>query len=165
MPDRSFLDWPFFDDGHRRLAAELDDWAAASVAGLAHGDDVDAASRALVAALGEAGWLGYCVPAAHGGRFDGFDVRSLCIVRETLGNDRRLLLPGIRVSMAEAVAALERVAGDRPRGKISFEVDPTIQAIVDGWPRETRSARAAALGFQADGSMDEIVQAYIEDEL
>ena len=84
---------------------------------------------------------------------------------ETLGADRRLLLPGIRVSMAKAVAALERVAGDRPRGEISFEVDPAIQAIVDGWPRETHSARAAALGFQADGSMDEIVRAYIEDEL
>ena len=68
-------------------------------------------------------------------------------------------------SMAEAVAALERVAGDRPRGTIAFEVDPAIQAIVDGWPRETRSGRAAALGFRADGSMDEIVRAYIEDEL
>jgi len=84
---------------------------------------------------------------------------------EALGNDRRLLLPGLRVSMAEAVAALERVAGSRPRGRISFEVDPVIQGIVDGWPRETRSARAEALGFQGDQSMDEIIRAHIEDEL
>jgi acyl-CoA dehydrogenase len=27
MFDRSFLDWPFFDDAHRRLAAEVDAWA------------------------------------------------------------------------------------------------------------------------------------------
>lgn len=84
---------------------------------------------------------------------------------EALGSNRRLLLPGIRVSMAEAVAALERVAGGRPRGKITFEVDPAIQAIVDGWPRETRSVRSEALGFQGDRNMDEIVRAYIEDEL
>ena len=32
-----------------------------------HGD-TDAACRALVRQLGEAGWLRYCVPAAHGGR-------------------------------------------------------------------------------------------------
>jgi nucleoside-diphosphate-sugar epimerase len=84
---------------------------------------------------------------------------------ERLGTDRRLLLPGLRVSQAEAVAALERVAGGRPRGRIDFAPDPAIQAIVDGWPKETWSARAAALGFQGDASMDEIIQAYIEDEL
>jgi nucleoside-diphosphate-sugar epimerase len=67
--------------------------------------------------------------------------------------------------MAEAVAALERVAGDRPRGQISFEIDAQIQAIVDGWPRETQSARAQALGFQPDASMDDVIRAYIEDEL
>ncbi len=86
MADRTFLDWPFFDDGHRRLAAELDAWAAAKVATLAHGDDLDAASRGLVTALGDAGWLEYCVPAAHGGRFPEFDVRSLCLVREILAH-------------------------------------------------------------------------------
>ena len=84
MADRTFLDWPFFDDGHRRLAAELDGWAAATVATLAHGDDLDAASRGLVTALGDGGWLKYCVPSAHGGRFPEFDVRSLCLVREIL---------------------------------------------------------------------------------
>ncbi len=82
-----------------------------------------------------------------------------------LNGNRRLLLPGIRVSMAEAVAALERVAGDRPRGRISFEIDPAIQAIVDGWPKETRSARAEALGFQPDASIDDVIRGYIEDEL
>ena len=82
-----------------------------------------------------------------------------------LGANRRLMLPGIRVSMGEAVTALKRVAGNRHLGEIRFEIDPAIQRIVDGWPKETRSARAAALGFQGDGSVDEIVRGYIEDEL
>ena len=31
MPDRTFLDWPFCDDAHRALAAELEPWAAREV--------------------------------------------------------------------------------------------------------------------------------------
>lgn len=82
-----------------------------------------------------------------------------------LAGNRRLLLPGIRVSMGEAVAALERVAGNRRKGRVSFEIDPATQKIVDGWPKETRSDRAAALGFTGNGSVDEIVAQHIEDEL
>jgi nucleoside-diphosphate-sugar epimerase len=82
-----------------------------------------------------------------------------------LQGDRRLLLPGLRVSMAEAVAALERVAGDRPRGQITFEIDDQIQAIADSWPKQTRSVRAQALGFEPDASIDDVIRAYIEDEL
>ncbi|WP_447763476.1 acyl-CoA dehydrogenase family protein [Sphingopyxis panaciterrae] len=85
MADTSFLDWPFFDDGHRRLAADLDSWAAGALAPFAHAHgDVDEACGRIVRLLGEAGWLRYCVPASHGGRFEDLDVRSLCIIRETL---------------------------------------------------------------------------------
>ncbi|MEE8247050.1 MAG: D-erythronate dehydrogenase [Alphaproteobacteria bacterium] len=84
---------------------------------------------------------------------------------EALGDNRRLLLSGIRVTMGEAVEAMARVAGNRHRGRVRFEVDPAIQAIVDGWPQASRSDRAARLGFKADESMDEIIAAHIEDEL
>ena len=83
MSDRAFLDWPFFDDGHRKLADELEAWCRAELADDEPGD-VDAACRDLVARLGAGGWLRYCVPAEYGGVHDGFDVRSLCVIRETL---------------------------------------------------------------------------------
>ena len=51
MTDKTYLQLPFFDDGHRALAASLDTWAAQHVAH-AHGVDVDATCRALVRALG-----------------------------------------------------------------------------------------------------------------
>ena len=73
--DRSFLDWPFFEDHHRDLAAALDDWCAANLP-VDHGD-VDAACRGLVAALGQGGWL------RHSGG-EALDVRTLCLIRETL---------------------------------------------------------------------------------
>lgn len=75
MSDRSFLDWPFFEDQHRTLAGMLEDWAGAHLP-VDHGD-VDAACRGLVVALGAAGIL------RHSGG-EALDVRSLCLIRETL---------------------------------------------------------------------------------
>src|SRR5688500_7356708 len=84
MPDRTFLAWPFFADGHRDLAARLGDWAAREVSGVSHDGDVDATCRDLVRRLAEGGWLRYAVPAAYGGVHERLDVRSLCLARETL---------------------------------------------------------------------------------
>ena len=79
MADRSFLSWPFFEDRHRELAEALDLWAADRLGAVDH-DDTDMACRALVALLGDGGWL------RHSGAQAGetLDVRSLCLIRETL---------------------------------------------------------------------------------
>ncbi len=84
MTDKSFLDWPFFEDRHRRLADDVEAWARANVSGLANHHDVDGSCRRLVAALGRAGILKNAVPATFGGMSEKLDVRALCIIRETL---------------------------------------------------------------------------------
>jgi acyl-CoA dehydrogenase len=89
MADRSYLDLPFFDDGHRALASELDAWSATHLAH-AHGADTDATCRALVKALGAGGWARHAVPRAWGGVRDVLDSRSLCIIRETLARHEGL---------------------------------------------------------------------------
>ncbi len=71
---KSFLDWPFFDARHRDLAVALEAWCSAHLP-VDHGD-VDAACRGLVADLGAGGWL------QHSGGV--LDVRTLCLIRETL---------------------------------------------------------------------------------
>jgi acyl-CoA dehydrogenase len=80
MADTSFLAWPFFELRHRELAAALETWCQANLP-VDHGD-VDAACRALVAALGRDGWLEHSAvdPDAPGA----LDVRALCLMRETL---------------------------------------------------------------------------------
>jgi acyl-CoA dehydrogenase len=83
MPLTETLTWPFFDDGHRRFASELARWAEASLHKLPH-DDVDAACRARVKALGDAGFLAAVVPAEFGGSHAQLDVRTLCLAREIL---------------------------------------------------------------------------------
>jgi acyl-CoA dehydrogenase len=80
MPDRSFLDWPFFEERHRALAAAIEAWCLSNLP-VAH-DDVDAACRELVAKLGRNGWLEHsAVDPDLGGALD---VRTLCLIRETL---------------------------------------------------------------------------------
>src|SRR6202030_1717627 len=93
MRVRHFLDWPFFDPGHRELAERLDEWAVTHIAHNTHAEDrasVDEACRALVRELGSAGWTRYSVPyAAQGADSElhavaQFDVRALALIRETL---------------------------------------------------------------------------------
>lgn len=84
MPDRTFLDWPFFDEPHRRLATDLRSWCEKELADHHEGADLDAETKRLVRTLGQAGWLRYTVPKAYGGAYDALDVRSLCLCRETL---------------------------------------------------------------------------------
>jgi acyl-CoA dehydrogenase len=79
MPDRTFLSWPFFEDRHRALAERLDAWAGKHVHEGDHGD-VDGACRELVRALAAGGWLEHSVNDE--GKAP--DVRSLCLIRETL---------------------------------------------------------------------------------
>jgi acyl-CoA dehydrogenase len=87
---RSFLEWPFFEAGHRELAEHLDTWAVARLAHRTHGEDrasVDAACRELVHELGSAGWTRYSVPYLPNRAVPStpqFDVRALALIRETL---------------------------------------------------------------------------------
>ena len=85
MADRTFLDWPFFEERHRELATAIDSWAERTVTSTGdQGHDVDRTCRFLVFALAAGGWLRHAVPRSHGGASDRLDVRTLCLIRENL---------------------------------------------------------------------------------
>jgi acyl-CoA dehydrogenase len=81
MADTRYLEWPFFEERHRRLASDIDAWATAHVGG--HGTDVDTECRSLVRSLGAAGWLRHAVGGSHGAA-EAIDTRAVCLLRETL---------------------------------------------------------------------------------
>ena len=81
MADKTFLNWPFFEDHHRALAAQLEDWATDKLASVDH-SDTDTACRHLVTQLGQAGILNHSATDPANPR--SLDVRSLCLIRETL---------------------------------------------------------------------------------
>ncbi|MFB1017349.1 MAG: acyl-CoA dehydrogenase family protein [Burkholderiaceae bacterium] len=88
--NNAHLQWPFFEDHHRTLAAELEAWAAASVAHI-HSDDNDADCKQLVSLLGEAGWLRHVVAGqAFGGQGETVDTRTICLLREALARHNGL---------------------------------------------------------------------------
>jgi acyl-CoA dehydrogenase len=80
VADKSFLNWPFFTDRHRALAEELERWCDNNLPA-DHGD-VDAACRELVKKLGRDGWLKHTAPDPDAP--GALDVRTLCLIRETL---------------------------------------------------------------------------------
>ena len=82
MPDKTYQDWPFLDDSHRKLKSELNAWCEQYT--FDHGDNVDDICRQLVTDLGKAGCLKNCVPLAWGGAAEKLDVRSIALCRETL---------------------------------------------------------------------------------
>jgi acyl-CoA dehydrogenase len=83
MVDTSFLSWPFFEGFHRDLARDLDSWCAREIEPLEgrEDDDLDGTCREIVRRLGAGGWLRHAVAADS----ERLDVRSLCLIRETLG--------------------------------------------------------------------------------
>ena len=148
MSDRTFLDWPFFEPRHRELAREIETWAANHVADLVDHHDVDGSCRRLVAALGKAGFLDYAVPA------DGrFDVRSLCLLRETLARydglaDFAFAMQGLgsgAITLAGDAATKARVLPDIRAGK-------AIAAFALTEPEAGSDVAHIALSARPDGN-------------
>jgi nucleoside-diphosphate-sugar epimerase len=74
-------------------------------------------------------------------------------------------MPGVCCTVAEQIAALRRIAGDKVAARIRREPDPLIVRIVAGWPSRFDARRARELGFRGDVSFDDIIRVHIEDEL
>jgi D-erythronate 2-dehydrogenase len=95
----------------------------------------------------------------------GFLVHGAGLSREQLGPRINLTMPGVCCTVAEQIAALRRIAGEKVAARIRREPDPLVVRIVDGWPRRFDPDRAIALGFKAETSFDDIIRVHIEDEL
>jgi alkylation response protein AidB-like acyl-CoA dehydrogenase len=83
MADVSFLSWPFFTDAHRALALGFDAWCEREISPLEgrEDEDLDGTCREIVRRLGAGGWLRHAVADSD----RSLDVRTLCLLRETLG--------------------------------------------------------------------------------
>jgi D-erythronate 2-dehydrogenase len=80
------------------------------------------------------------------------------------GINRVVNLPGITVTIREAVDELRRIAGREVADRIRFEVDARIKAIVDTWPVRFTTPRADAMGFGADPDIDSVIRDHIREQ-
>jgi nucleoside-diphosphate-sugar epimerase len=74
------------------------------------------------------------------------------------GTNRTLNAPGITVSVAQALAALAKLAGPQSAARVRFERDLAIERIVLGWPAHFSTVRADRLGFRADAGIKDIIR-------
>ncbi len=95
----------------------------------------------------------------------GFLRHAATLDSAVLGHRRCLTMPGLSATVAEQIAALERVAGPDAVALIRRIHDPQIAEMVAGWAQEFAAERALSLGFVAETSFDEIIRVHIEDEL
>jgi D-erythronate 2-dehydrogenase len=93
----------------------------------------------------------------------GFFLHAAVMDLNQLGTRRSITLPGVGVSVGDQIDALARVAGDAVAARIVPEPDDTIAKIVSGWPTRFEVKRSRDLGFEAEDSFDEIIQAHIND--
>lgn len=93
-----------------------------------------------------------------------FLIHAAEIDGERVGPRRNLTMPGVSVTVGEQIEALGRIAGSKVTRLIREEPDETIWSIVKNWPTRFEARRARELGFEAEQSFDEIIQAHIEDE-
>jgi acyl-CoA dehydrogenase len=156
LSDASYLAWPWFEDRHRTLAAKLEAWAAAELPALI-GDhhDPDAVCRRLVAALGKAGWLDIAVPQEDAG----FDLRSICLMREILARHGALVdfafaMQGLGTAAITLFGTAEQRArwlpaprrGESLTGFVLSEPDAGSDVAAMGM-----TAREVSGGFRLDG--------------
>jgi D-erythronate 2-dehydrogenase len=95
----------------------------------------------------------------------GFLVHAAGLDAAKLGPRVNLAMPGVYCTVADQIAALRRIAGDKVAARIRREPDPLIVRIVAGWPKRFDPRRAVALGFKAENSFDEIIRIHIEEDL
>ena len=81
-----------------------------------------------------------------------------------MGGDRGVNPPGLSVTTGEMLAALDRV---RPGASslVDRRPDPSVAAIVGGWPAAFTAARSPGLGFSRHEPLAEVIQAFLEDDL
>ncbi|MGE8445901.1 MAG: acyl-CoA dehydrogenase family protein [Comamonas sp.] len=152
MADTRYLQWPFFEPRHAELAQTLDAWATRHVAHV-HSGDTDGDCRALVQALGQAGWLRHAVAGeAHGGAAAQIDTRAICLIRETLARhnglaDFAFAMQGLgsgAISLAGTEAQKARYLGRVARGE-------AIAAFALSEPDAGSDVAAMACAARLDG--------------
>lgn len=88
-------------------------------------------------------------------------IRAMELPGSSWGSNRTLNAPGITVSVAQALDALERIAGRDCAARVRFEPDPAIGRIVTGWPVRFATVRAQALGFAGDTGIDAVIRLHL----
>jgi acyl-CoA dehydrogenase len=147
------LELPLFDAGHRALLAAAEAFVETHPAGHpARGAAVDAACRAHVRALGEAGFLRYCVPGTDGGATPTIESRALCILRAAFARHDALLDFAFAMQgLGSGAIALDGTPAQRARFLPAVATGRAIAAFALSEPEAGSDVAAVSTTARADG--------------
>ena len=83
--------------------------------------------------------------------------------REAYRGRTAMNLPGLNVTVAQMLDALEAVAGPEVRARVRFERNAQIAGIVANWSQGATAQRAAHLGLLPDPDFQTIIRQYMAD--
>ncbi len=82
---------------------------------------------------------------------------------DRFGHTRAMNMPALTATLQDMADTVARFEHPGPRGKVVWERDDHIQAVVDSWPRAMLAEEAIRLGLPADASIADILRNFIED--
>jgi len=90
-------------------------------------------------------------------------LRAATSSEQAWGGRTAVTLPALTVTIADMVAALERVAGPDAAALIDWVPDPAVAGLVTGWPARIRASRAGRLGLHPDPDFDSVIRMHLAE--
>ncbi len=87
------------------------------------------------------------------------------IPREALGKNPTMTMPGRVWTIRQMIDAMTAVAGPDPARLITWDPQPELAPILDGWRLDIRPEKAARLGLAPDASFEDNIRYFLEDDL
>jgi nucleoside-diphosphate-sugar epimerase len=87
------------------------------------------------------------------------------IPRAALGLNHCMTMPGRVWTIRQMIDAMTAVAGPEPARRITWDPQPELAPILDGWRLDIRPEKAARLGLRPDSSFQDNIRYFIEDDL
>jgi nucleoside-diphosphate-sugar epimerase len=90
-------------------------------------------------------------------------IRLHDVPTDRFGHTRAMNMPALTVPLAELAHSVDGFEHAGRRGKVIWEADEAMQAILDGWPSILIADEAMRLGLRPDASAAEILRSFVED--
>ncbi|SMX41705.1 D-erythronate dehydrogenase [Maliponia aquimaris] len=92
-------------------------------------------------------------------------IKGAEIPRDALGLNHCMTMPGRVWTIRQMIDAMTAVAGPGPAKLITWEPQPELDSILNGWRMDIRPQKAARLGLEPDASFEDNIRYFLEDDL
>lgn len=92
-------------------------------------------------------------------------IKGAELEQEALGKCPSMTMPGRVWTIGQMLDAMRAVAGPEPEKLITWEPQPEIAGILDGWRMNIQVEKAETLGLEPDASFEDNIRYFLEDDI